>query len=122
MNPAIDAALAATARRARTKPVARATVGEGPNAVIFPFDAKTQSFSGDASEFGRFVQTGWVSGRRVSRIELTSGATGNVAVFMMAREERDREDELLFTEFQPTAQAVRNNPGLAGVVVRLFND
>ena len=131
MSDLINAALAATAANApapeagRTKKeppkvAARATVGDA--GIVMPYDAANKCFRGEASVYAAYAQTGYVGGRRVVRFELTSTATGSVAVFVQYGEQRDPEGELMYTVFRPTPQAVRNNPGLEGVTLRLYND
>lgn len=83
---------------------------------ILHYDRETRVFSCEASEIGA-TQMYRFSPTSVG-LKVRSQWTGVIMQFEMTKEHRDREGELLWTEFHPRCRATR----ATGVELRVYND
>lgn len=87
------------------------------------WNSKDKTFTGEISDCGRNFRLNriWEDACDVG-IDVESHKTQAVATFYLSEEKRDRENDLMYLEFRPTAKAAMKNPKLYGVKIILFND
>ncbi len=55
-------------------------------------------------------------------LRIISEQTGEEAVFVVEKEQRNHEGELEYIQLKPTRESVRQSPNLRGTKMTLFND
>lgn len=101
-------------------------VGQRVRSSEFTWNAATRAFVTDASDYGhqaRLFARLYADACDVGFV-LVSARTGEEAPFYLdeSATERDGDGDVQSWTFRPIDAAVRRNPGLRGVVVRVFND
>lgn len=55
-------------------------------------------------------------------IKVVSHRTGTEAMFVVTEETKDNDNDVQMWTLRPTKQCLKQNPGLAGVAMLVFND
>lgn len=98
---------------------------------LFSWHPKTKSFTAEESTLRRGPRTRNGPTGLFQRIypdaadvgfPMLSADSGKTAWFALDCEDRCNEGEVMGWQFVPTPEAIRENPGLAGVTVLVIND
>ena len=91
------------------------------SSMLFGINKEAKQFSADASDISRHFYRVYPDAADAG-FEMVSDKTGNTSFWVANRDEYDREYELVFTEFVPTAETLRKIPALRGWIARVYND